>query len=72
MIDNLERILAIEFFTAAQALEFRRPLKTSPFLEKIIKAYRLKVSFIEEDTVMYTEMQKTVQFIREYQELNFS
>jgi histidine ammonia-lyase len=72
MADNLERILAIEFFTAAQALEFRRPLKTSPFLEKIVKAYRRKVSFIEEDTVMYTEMQKTVQFIREYQELNIN
>ena len=69
MTDNLERILAIEFFTAAQALEFRRPLKTSPFLEKIIMDYRKNVPFIEEDTVMYTEMQKTVQFIRDYPEL---
>jgi histidine ammonia-lyase len=69
MTDNLERILAIELFTAAQALDFRRPLKTSPFLEKIVAAYREKVSFIEEDTVMYTEMQKTVQFIHEYPEL---
>jgi histidine ammonia-lyase len=69
MADNLERILAIEFFTAAQALEFRRPLKTSPFLEKIVSAYRNTVSFIEEDTVMYEEMQKTVQFMREYPEL---
>ena len=69
MIDNVERILAIELFTAAQALEFRRPLKSSPFIEKIITAYRKKVFFIEEDTVMYVEMQKTVQFIKEYPEL---
>ena len=69
MLDNLERILAIELFTAAQALEFRRPLKSSPFIETIVAAYRKKVSFIEEDTVMYVEMQKTVQFIREYPEL---
>jgi len=72
MTDNLERILAIEFFTAAQAIDFRRPLKTSPFLEKILTAYRKNVPFIEEDTVMYTEMQKTVQFILEYQELKFN
>jgi histidine ammonia-lyase len=69
MTDNLERILAIEFFTAAQALEFRRPLMTSPFLEKIVADYRTTVPFIEEDTVMYTEMQKTVQFIRDYPDL---
>jgi histidine ammonia-lyase len=69
MTDNLERILAIEFFTAAQALEFRRPLTTSPFLEKIVTDYRKIVPFIEEDTVMYTEMQKTVQFIRDYPDL---
>ena len=69
MTDNLERILAIEFFTAAQALEFRRPLTTSPFLEKIVADYRKTVPFIEEDTVMYTEMQKTVRFIRDYPDL---
>jgi len=69
MTDNLERLLSIELFTAAQALEFRRPLKSSPFLEKIVAAYRKKVSFIEEDSVMYVEMQKTVQFIREYPDL---
>ncbi|MDP4292411.1 MAG: histidine ammonia-lyase, partial [Bacteroidota bacterium] len=66
MADNLERILAIEFFTAAQALEFRRPLRSSPFIEQIVAAYREKVPFIEEDTVMYEEIQKTVQFIRDY------
>jgi len=69
MTDNLERILAIELFTAAQALEFRRPLKSSPFIEKIVADYRNSVHFIEEDTVMYVEMQKTVQFIREYPDL---
>jgi len=71
MLDNLERILAIELFTAVQALEFRRPLKSSPFIETIVSVYRKKVSFIEEDTVMYVEMQKTVQFIREYPDLIF-
>jgi len=49
---NLERILAIELFNAAQALDFRRPLKSSPFLEKIVTDYRKKVPFIENDTYM--------------------
>ncbi|NWJ49555.1 MAG: histidine ammonia-lyase [Bacteroidetes bacterium] len=66
MIDNLERILAIELFTAAQALEFRRPLKSSEFIESLIHAYRQRVSFIEDDKVMYTEMHKTVQFMNDF------
>ncbi len=60
---NLERILAIELFNAAQALEFRRPMKTSPYLEKLIAEYREVVPFIVEDTVMYTQIEKTIQFI---------
>ncbi len=62
--ENLEKILAIEFFTAAQALEFRRPLKSSPFIEGIIEAYRKKVSFINDDRIMYHEIAKTIDFIR--------
>src|SRR5207237_3324563 len=46
VVNNLERILAIELLTSAQALEFRRPLNTSSHLEKIIFDYRKKVSFI--------------------------
>ena len=38
--ENLERIIAIELFTAAQALDFRRPLKSSDLIEKIMKSYR--------------------------------
>jgi histidine ammonia-lyase len=66
MVDNLERILSIELFTAAQALEFRRPLKSSKFIESLIQAYRQRVSFIEDDKVMYTEMHKTVQFMNDF------
>ncbi len=62
--ENLERILAIELFTAAQALAFRKPLKTSVFLEKIIADYRKLVPFIEEDQLMYTHINKTIEFIK--------
>ncbi len=64
VVNNLERILAIELFTAAQALEFRRPLQSSPVIEKFITAYRKHVGFIREDKVMYPEIQKTIRFLQ--------
>lgn len=63
---NLEKILAIELFNGAQALDFRRPLKSSPVLEKFVAQYREVVPFIEEDEVMYTHMANSVKFIRNY------
>ena len=65
VVNNLERILAIELFNAAQALDFRRPKKSSQLLEDFIGQYRRHVSFVEEDIVMHDEMVKTVQFLRE-------
>ena len=64
VVNNLERILAIELFNAAQALEFRRPARTSPFLEDFVKQYREEVPFIENDEVMYPHMNRTVEFLR--------
>ena len=65
VLDNLDIILAIEFMNAAQALEFRRPLKSSPIIEKFVESYRKEVSFIEKDIVMYKEIEKTVKFLKQ-------
>ena len=65
IVDNTERVLAIELFNAAQALDLRRPLKTSPELEEWHKAYRRIVPFIDNDTVMSPYIAATVDFIRE-------
>jgi len=62
---NLERILAIELFNAAQALEFRRPAITSPYLESFLAKYRQYVEFIENDRIMYPDINKSVEFLRE-------
>ena len=64
VVDNLETILAIELLNAVQALEFRRPLKTSPFLESLVQMYRTEVLFIEEDKVLHDEIVKTIHFIQ--------
>ncbi len=60
-------MLAIELFTAAQALEFRRPLRSSPFIEKVHKAYRAVVPFIDHDVVMYPHIAKSVEFMQNYE-----
>lgn len=64
VVENTERVLAIELFNAAQALHFRRPLRTSPALEKWVEDYRKVVPFITEDTVMYPYIEASVEFIR--------
>jgi histidine ammonia-lyase len=66
VINNVEKLLAIELFTAVQAMEFRRPAKTSPFLEKIIAEFRSKVSFVSEDRVLHDDMVNAIQFINSY------
>lgn len=63
IVENVETILSIELLNAAQALDFRKPLKTSPFLEAILKMYRSEVDFIEEDTVLHDDILKTIAFI---------
>lgn len=64
--DNLERVLAIELFNAAQALDFRRPLKSSEAIEKFVAEYRKHVEFVKTDKVMYTEIAKSVNFLQQY------
>ena len=61
---NVERVLAIELFNAAQALEFRRPQKSSPVIEKLFDEYRKVVPFIVNDEVMYPHIQHSIEFLR--------
>ena len=63
VIRNLESIFAIEMFNATQALEFRRPLKSSPKIERWVKTYRETVPFIENDTTMYDKIHESIRFI---------
>ncbi len=63
LINNVERVLAIELFNASQAMEFRLPLKTSIFLESFINAYRMEVSFVKEDRVLHDDIQASITFL---------
>ena len=64
IVDNVETVLGIELMNAVQAIEFRRPLKTSPRLEKIIEDYRKVVPFIDTDTYMHPLIEKSVAFLK--------
>jgi histidine ammonia-lyase len=65
VVQNVEKVLAIELLTAVQALEFRRPLRSSPAIEKIVSAFREKVSFNDADRVLRDDMMKAVEFLSE-------
>ena len=64
VVENTERVLAIELFNAAQALEFRRPLRSSWTIEKIFAGYRKHVPFIEDDCYMHPLIEKSILFLR--------
>ncbi|MBW6489910.1 MAG: histidine ammonia-lyase [Lentimicrobium sp.] len=64
VVNNLEKLIAIELFAAAQALEFRDASATSPFLNAFISEYRGTVPFLKDDTIMFTVIQKSIEFLR--------
>lgn len=70
VIDNLEYILAIELLSACQAIEFRRPLRSSAALEKAHDIVREKVSFAEEDRIFADDINEVVALIRDLSLVN--
>lgn len=67
IVENLERILAIELMNASQAIEFRRPLKSSEFLEMFLKSYREEVPLVEEDRILHYDIENTIAFLQNLQ-----
>jgi histidine ammonia-lyase len=66
VMENLERILAIELMNASQAIEFRRPLQSSEFIEMFLKSYREEVPFVKEDRILHYDIQKSVAFLNSF------
>ncbi|QXP58583.1 histidine ammonia-lyase [Olleya sp. HaHaR_3_96] len=63
LINNVERVLAIELLNASQALAFRGPLKSSDFVEQFLSTYREVVPFINEDEILHNSIQASIDFI---------
>ncbi|UNY98634.1 histidine ammonia-lyase [Zhouia spongiae] len=66
IVDNLERILAIELLNASQAIAFKRPLQSSKMVEELMSAYRTQVSFIKKDRILHDDIEKSVEFINNF------
>jgi histidine ammonia-lyase len=64
VVDNVERILAIELFNASQAIYFRAPLPSSPFVMELLFHFRSKVPIVREDKIMSTEIREAILFLR--------
>jgi histidine ammonia-lyase len=64
VMKNTERVLAIELLNATQALEFRRPLRSSTTVEAFVKDYRKVVSFVEKDRLLHDDIQASVEFLQ--------
>lgn len=67
IVDNTERVLAIELINAAQALDMRRPLKSSPALEQWHDDFRCHVPFVDKDSVMSPLIKASVEFLQKQQ-----
>ncbi|MDP9230038.1 MAG: aromatic amino acid lyase, partial [Bacteroidota bacterium] len=66
VLDNLEYILAIELLTASQAIEFRKPLKSSEILEFAHEYVRKFVGFAEEDRIFADDVNKIKNIISDF------
>ena len=64
IVENVERVLAIELLNASQALHFRKPVKTSAFLEHVLTTYRTEIPFIEKDEILHDVIQKSIAYVR--------
>ncbi|SNZ01244.1 histidine ammonia-lyase [Flagellimonas pacifica] len=65
IIENVEKILAIELLTASQAFEYRKPLKSGVVLDEIHKFIRTKVPFAESDRVFADDIEKGIDMIQQ-------
>ena len=66
IVENVKKILSIELFNAAQALNLKKPLHSSESINNFIGLYRNKVAFISEDKVMSTEINSSLEFFESY------
>jgi histidine ammonia-lyase len=66
IVENVKKILSIELFNAAQALNLKKPLQSSKSIQDFIGLYRTNVAFISEDKVMSKEINSSLDFFESY------
>lgn len=66
VMENLERILAIELMNASQAIHFREPLQSSDFIEIFLKSYRAEVPLVKYDRILHYDIENSVAFLNSF------
>jgi histidine ammonia-lyase len=66
VMENLERILAIELMNASQAIHFREPLQSSEFIEMFLKSYRKVVPLVKEDRILHYDIENSIAFLNSF------
>ena len=66
VVENVQKLLAIELFSAAQAIQFKRPLKSSDRIEAVVAEFQKQVPLVDNDIVMYDAMMKAAEFLNGY------
>ena len=64
IVQNLEKILAIEMMTAAQGFDFRKPLKSGLLLEKAHKIIRKQIAFADTDRLFSEDIEKAIALLQ--------
>jgi histidine ammonia-lyase len=64
ILENVEKILAIELMYAAQAMEFRRPFKFSEIVEKNFAIIRNKVAKLEDDRILKDDINQMIELVK--------
>jgi histidine ammonia-lyase len=63
IVENLKSIIAIELLNASQALYFREPLKSSPFLMSFVNAFREVVPIVHQDRFLHIDIEEAKRFL---------
>lgn len=66
LVNNVLDIIAIELLTASQALEFRRPAKSSTFIENFVTSYRNEVNPLNKDRILHNDLISTSDFLKSF------
>ncbi|RPA68806.1 histidine ammonia-lyase [Cyclobacteriaceae bacterium YHN15] len=64
VIENVEKILGVELYCAAQAVDFHAPLKSGKIMTALYEHVRTKIKHVTEDQIMYEDMETAIEMIR--------
>ncbi len=64
IVENLEKILAIEMITAAQGFDFRKPMKSNILLDEMHDLIREHISFADTDRLFYGDIEKAIKLLQ--------